>query len=139
MTLHELSKNYCFHDSTIVGLDDSPQTSTLRLTLEFCCFMQEDFVEGEPECRELTLTFDGVPEFAADESTADGTYRKMALSDLRCSDGTYWIDILDCTENDGSLLFFCQTSPTHRSEDDIDFTLRIRASDVTCAFFGEIF
>lgn len=48
-------KKYCFHDSSI--LEISQTGNNIKLKIEFCLFMQDNYVEGTDENCLLELTF----------------------------------------------------------------------------------
>ncbi len=62
----ELFKNLYFHDSPVDALVYSPENRDLRLKIDLCNFMQEDYQEGEPDFLEGELTIRGIKAISFD-------------------------------------------------------------------------
>lgn len=57
MKLAELFRKYCFHDSSICSIVMNPESREMTWIVDFCFWMQEDYVKGTPENGKIKLTF----------------------------------------------------------------------------------
>ena len=67
MTLADFTKNFNFHDSSIVDLVFNEDLHTAVLTIELSWWQQNAYKDGDPEIVEKTFHFDGVTDFDCPE------------------------------------------------------------------------
>ena len=71
MTISDFVDKYYLHDSGLNEIIIEPNNSIVRLVVELCNWMQDEYVEGEPEMLPIELTFIGVTETANLERDID--------------------------------------------------------------------
>lgn len=60
MTIQELDEKYYFHDSMITNISYLVSDFKLIITMEFCNWAQNWYIEGDPELVEFKLIFNGI-------------------------------------------------------------------------------
>ena len=60
MKLYEAVHQYEFHDSLLEAIEYDPQKRTVRLTVDFCFWMQDSYDGTQPETGMLCFKFTGV-------------------------------------------------------------------------------
>lgn len=63
MTINELLKKYSFHDSSIEKIEYCEKDELLTFTVDFCFWLQSDFVEGNKENGLIKLIFHNVKQY----------------------------------------------------------------------------
>lgn len=111
MTIHDFIDNYNLHDSFIESISQNEEHGSIEFIINFCYWMQDDFIEGSRENGLLELVFTGVKP------------PKLDLSKNYCD-----YSILKTNENNGRIVFALY--------DDISndyYELSFEADDVTIA------
>ena len=67
MKLHDLVTIHYFHDSSLNDVQYDPEQRRLEISLVFCNWMQDYFVEGMPELIAVKLVFTNVSRYFDDE------------------------------------------------------------------------
>ncbi len=67
MKLHDLVEIHYFHDSSLNDVQYDPEQRRLEISLDFCNWMQDYFVEGMPELIAVKLIFTNVSRYFDDE------------------------------------------------------------------------
>ena len=91
MTIQELREKYYFHDSCITRIEYDKELKQLEITMDFCQWAQEKYVENEPENVWLKLTFHGIDEY--DGLIGEIDYFSILNAEIK--DGKFWLSILD--------------------------------------------
>ena len=125
MTLHSLYENYYFHDSNIISVEYNAAAASLRMAVDFCCWMQENYHEDEPQCRKMLLTFSGVTEYRAEGTNHDGTFSRIHCGDIYEENKVAALTEID----NGGLRFDCYSYTD--DEEDIWQEILIYAKDVS--------
>ena len=63
MKIKSLLEKYSFHDSTIEKINYNSIENVLTITIDFCYWMQNDFVDGNKENGLVDLVFSDVYEY----------------------------------------------------------------------------
>lgn len=64
MTLKELDDTFDFHDSSIQKIISDKENKRLIMLIDFCYWMQKDFIEGSIENGIISLTFENVSNYS---------------------------------------------------------------------------
>lgn len=91
MTIQELCSKYYFHDSCITRIDYHSDSRRLEITMDFCQWAQEWYVEQDPENIWLKLIFSGIEEY--DGIIGDVDY--FSILDGEVKNDKFWLSILD--------------------------------------------
>ena len=67
MKLHDLVKIHYFHDSSLNDVQYDPEQRRIEISVVFCNWMQDYFVEGMPELIAVKLVFTNVSRYFDDE------------------------------------------------------------------------
>jgi hypothetical protein len=67
MKLHDLVAIHYFHDCSLNDVQYDPEQRRLEISLDFCKWMQDYFVEGMPELIAVKLVFTNVSRYFDDE------------------------------------------------------------------------
>ena len=67
MKLHDLVKIHYFHDSSLNDVQYDPKQRRIEISVVFCNWMQDYFVEGMPELIAVKLVFTNVSRYFDDE------------------------------------------------------------------------
>ncbi len=108
MTIKEFTDHYYMHDSLINNIIFDKDHSTVIMNLDFAFWMQDTYVEGDPETGSLTLSFYGVTSYDCPEE----------IDFTKCS-------ILDARYGNSTIILFMLNDFT-----DEDFEIRISAASV---------
>ncbi len=60
MKVADFVKNYYLHDSSLIEIIVGKEEKNVRLIVDLCSWMQDDYVEGEPEIKPIEILFSGV-------------------------------------------------------------------------------
>lgn len=60
MNVADFVKKYYLHDSSLIEIIVGKEEKTVRLIVDLCSWMQDDYVEGEPEIKPIEILFSGV-------------------------------------------------------------------------------
>ena len=67
MKLHDLVEIHYFHDSSLNDVQYDPEQRRIEISVVFCNWMQDYFVEGMPELIAVKLVFTNVSRYFDDE------------------------------------------------------------------------
>jgi hypothetical protein len=96
MTLTELFNKYTFHDSSLEAIRFNQNHNSLEMDIDFCFWMQTDYVKTSPETGMIELIFNGVLEFVGEPCS----YNDLTILDTIVSDhNKLTFQILDEDDN----------------------------------------
>ena len=121
MTIREFGDRYYFHDSSIEKVEFDADKKILKLTIEFCFWMQEWYDKSEPKNGLILVTFENVSRFEYDESIAGRIFSDELDSEIR----------RNSFDDDGALIFVSvETVDFSDDAEDIYYTLKVNAANV---------
>ncbi len=82
MTLTELVNKYYFHDSTLEAIRFDQNRNSLVMEIDFCFWMQTDYVKTSPETGMIQLIFNGVQDFIGEPCC----YNDLTILDIIVSE-----------------------------------------------------
>ena len=59
MTISDFVEKYYLHDSGLKDIIVNKDNNTVHLMIDLCNWMQDDYVEGQPEILPIEVVFDG--------------------------------------------------------------------------------
>ena len=119
MTLHELSRNYCFHEDELLTLVYEPELHRLTATL---------LHEEEAETQTRALHFCDVTDYYVVEYSDTSTQKKRHSNSIQHADDAYTFILSSSIEN-SYLRLFCETT---EYGDCYYRDIYICASEVSC-------
>lgn len=91
MKINDLLTKYTFHDSLIENIIYDAEKKNLILTIDFCLWMQEDYIESQPETAIIKLVFSNVTDFEG----VSGKVDSFSILKISYIDNVITISILD--------------------------------------------
>ncbi len=82
MTLTELEDKYYFHDSSLEAIRFDQDHNSLEMDIDFCFWMQTEYIKTSPETGMIQLIFNGVQEFVGEPSS----YNDLTILDIIVSE-----------------------------------------------------
>lgn len=82
MTLEQLTRKYIFHDSLLEDVSYVNENSEIKMTIDFCYWMQNGYSDLNPETGTVTLLFQNVSNY----SGTLGNYDDETILDVRLDD-----------------------------------------------------
>lgn len=116
MLIKEFAEKYNLHDSGIEKIFYDAEHKKLVLTIEFCFWMQNWYVECEPSNGKISVTFENVSLFEHDENISDRIFSEELDSEI------YSADI----DDDGNFVIFSVDTAC----DEIYWQLKIKSKNV---------
>ncbi len=82
MTMKEFLDKYYLHDSFFNTVDYNPSKRELTLLIDFCFWMQDDYVEGEPENGFLRAVFHDVESYSCPDGDPCGKFTGILEAEI---------------------------------------------------------
>lgn len=99
MSVKEFIDKYNLHDSFFKEVKYDQSTKTLSLLIDFSFWMQNDYVEGEPESGILRVTFRGVESYTCPQGDPCGDFAEILDAKID-EQGRCIISLSDDMKND---------------------------------------
>ena len=119
MTIKDFAEKYNLHDSGIEKIFYDTEHKKLVLTIEFCFWMQNWFVEGEQSNGKISATFENVSVFDYDENISE----KIFSDELDN-------EILNAKLEDENLILNLRETVSYQPLQEIFYKLKIKAETV---------
>ena len=119
MTIKDFAEKYNLHDSGIEKIFYDAENKKLVLTIEFCFWMQNWFVEDEPSNGRISATFENVSVFDYDENISEKIFSEELDN-----------EILNAKLEDENLILNLRETVSYQPLQEIFYKLKIKAENV---------
>ena len=119
MTIKDFAEKYNLHDSGIEKIIYDAENKKIILTIEFCFWMQNWYIETEPSNGKISATFENVTLFEYDENISD----KIFSDELDN-------EILNAKLENEILFLNVRETVNYQPIQEIFYNLRIKAENV---------
>ena len=93
MTISDFIEKYYLHDSGLDEIIVDQENRTVRLLVDLCNWMQDDYVEGEPEIKPIEIVFSGVSKCENLNRAIDKDFGDEFIAADMEDDGTFHAEI----------------------------------------------
>ena len=100
MTIEQFVEKYCLHDSGLDEIIVDHEERTVRLLVDLCNRMQDDYVEGAPEIKPIEIVFSGVGKCENLERAIDKDFGDEFIALKMEADGTLRAELVTCKEQE---------------------------------------
>lgn len=119
MTIKNFAERYNLHDSGIEKIFYDAENKKIVLTIEFCFWMQNWYVETEPSNGKISVTFENVSLFDYDENISDRIFSDELDNEIQNAK----------LENEILFLNLCETV-SYQPLQEIFYNIQIKAENV---------
>lgn len=98
MRISEFVETYDLHDSGLDEITVDKDNKIVRMRIDLCNWLQEDYVEGEPEIKPIELVFSVVTEMENTDRAIDEAFGDEFVSVDVEKDGVFHAELITATQ-----------------------------------------
>ncbi len=100
MTISDFVKKYYLHDSGLNSITIDRNGKTVRLSVDLCNWMQDNYIEEEPEIKPIEIVFFGVTKMENLDRVIDKDFGDEFLAGDIDEDGAFHAEIVTSKEEE---------------------------------------